>query len=372
MYIERLFAEMSLPSDILVLKEKFDSAGAKLYVVGGAVRDFVVSIIYGKEFCPKDYDLVTDLHPEGVINLLGSVRAVGKSFGVVLAGDYEIATFREDYGYDGRRPERVVFSTIEKDAARRDLTINALYYDISARCVLDFHGGIRDLHENRVVFVGDAGARIREDKLRVLRFVRFHCRVSSSAVHKDTAAVIRRTVLRPEVSDERVRDEFVRGLLSCLSVRHFLSVLEDLGLLTQVFGGLRVTAACKEERDIFSLVAQILRYNEVGAVREGLTGLRWTAEEVTNIVFLVKLLTCTDYIELKRALRNVVLSASVLANYLDEFCSPSVRAMVLAPYPTVRGEEVMAQTGLTGKALGEEINRRELDNFRRIYEGQIG
>lgn len=123
---------MRIPQYIKSISQKFKDNGFKLFVVGGSVRDHIL----GSK--PKDFDLATDATPDQAISILeGSYRIleVGKSFGVIRVvvpedpEGVEISTFREDLG-SGRRPEGVVFSTIEKDVMRRDLTINALFYDV--------------------------------------------------------------------------------------------------------------------------------------------------------------------------------------------------------------------------------------------------
>jgi tRNA nucleotidyltransferase/poly(A) polymerase len=389
--VEKIHAEMPIPEDIGLLKKVFTHAGAKLYVVGGAVRDFVLSIVRGKPFKPKDYDLVTDLHPDKVLEMLHkatevgvlprgtTTREVGKSFGVVLVTingeDYEIATFREDAKTgDGRRPDFVTFSTIDKDADRRDLTINALYYDLESKEVLDYHGGIQHLFSNRTVFVGDAKERIYEDKLRVMRFARFHCRVNAGGpetVDKDTRDAIRETKLRPEISEERIRDELIKGILSALDVENYLRILEDMGLLQQAFLGLKVvTELPYKTKKPEAVVAQILRYNEPRKAKEKLNELKYTVKEAEDIAFLIGIALWKNenqFVDFKRSQKRTSLGLELIRQYANLFAADKklVQDMAAASYPTVRGEDVMAQTQLQGKALGDEMNRREVENFKQ-------
>ena len=126
---------MSIPSDIKKIYSIFRKNGKQLYVVGGAVRDAILGS------SPKDFDLATDARPEEVINMInkdGSFKVgdeVGKSFGVVIVNGHEIATFRKDIG-SGRRPDAVDYTDIKGDVQRRDLTINALFYDIGKERLL--------------------------------------------------------------------------------------------------------------------------------------------------------------------------------------------------------------------------------------------
>lgn len=391
-HVEKICVDMPLPEEVYALKQAFTDYGAKLYVVGGSVRDFWYSIEQGKPFVPKDFDLVTDLHPDKVVELLKRaihdkklrgdtrVREVGKSFGVILVTvngkDFEIATFREDAkSGDGRRPDYVVFSTIDKDAERRDLTINALYYDLEEKCILDFFGGVKDIHDNRVRFVGDARERIHEDKLRIMRFARFYCRVNNdkSNLQKDTREVIRQTALRPEISDERIRDEFLKGLASAISVRSYLGVLEDLGLLEQLFLGMHVVLKVHEDRSPESVMAQLLRFNDPDEVKETLLKLKYTAQESTDVSFLLRISKWQreeQFVDFKKAQRRFSLNREVIDRHVALFGDPIVLEMLEAPYPTVNGDVVMQETGLEGKALGEEMLRRELENFK-TWRGQV-
>jgi tRNA nucleotidyltransferase/poly(A) polymerase len=395
--VEKIFVEMPIPQEVLDLHAAIKVAGGRLLVVGGSVRDFWSSIEHGKPFKPKDFDLVTEMHPDQVLSILSKAkhlrgvrfREVGKAFGVVLVTykgkDYEIATFREDAKTgDGRRPDHVTFSTIDKDAERRDLTINALYYDLEEKCIIDFFGGISDIRSKRVRFVGDVLARIHEDKLRVMRFVRFHCRVNpgrTSSVDKDTMEVIQQVKLRPEISDERIREEFIKGLESAIDIRNYLFIMDDLGLLEQCFPDLRVCTRLIQDggllphgvssvppgREPESLLAQILRYNDPGKVREALLALKYTAQEATDVSFLMRIPQWKEegqFVDFKKFHKRTSLKDEVIERHITLVGEPIVSEMLLAPYPTVKGEVVMAETGLQGKALGDEMLRRELENFK--------
>ena len=170
----RIPFSISLPEDILQIKDVFKKNGYKLYVVGGAVRDALL----GKQ--QKDFDLATDAIPDRVEEILAEAGfktlPTGKAFGVINvftdSGEYEIATFREDQT-KGRKPEVKLGATIESDAARRDLRINALYYDIDSNEIIDLVGGIADIKNNTIQMVGNPQERFEEDPLRILRFFRF-------------------------------------------------------------------------------------------------------------------------------------------------------------------------------------------------------
>ena len=183
---------------------------------GGCVRD----ILLGRE--PKDYDVATDARPEDVQKLFGHRRtlAVGASFGVILlqgsqqAGNIEVATFRTDGEYlDGRRPMHVEFCTAEEDAQRRDFTINGMFYDPAEKQVLDYVEGEKDLGAGIVRAIGDPHDRVREDKLRMLRAVRFTASLEFE-LEKFTADAVREMAEEIHVvSAERITQELKQMLL---------------------------------------------------------------------------------------------------------------------------------------------------------------
>ena len=159
------------------LHELFQSAGKKLYLVGGSVRDFLT----GDK--PKDFDLATDALPDEVLEIVGDkfrTNLQGKAFGVVVVytkevpEGMEIATFRSDI-YDGqlgksRNPD-VKFTTIDQDVLRRDLRINGLFYDLDKKEIVDLVGGIDDIKNGVIGMIGDPDLRIKEDPLRILRAI---------------------------------------------------------------------------------------------------------------------------------------------------------------------------------------------------------
>src|SRR5438309_4034666 len=155
-------------------------AGDEGIWAGGCVRDELLGLI------PGDYDVATSAHPEEVSRLFRRTVAVGVSFGVVhVLGPHtdaghlkvEVATFRSDAGYsDGRHPDAVIFSTAREDALRRDFTINGMFFDPIENKLIDYINGREDLRNSILRAIGDPAVRFREDKLRLLRAVRFATR----------------------------------------------------------------------------------------------------------------------------------------------------------------------------------------------------
>lgn len=210
--------------------------GFVAYWAGGCVRDHLL----GRE--AKDYDVATSAKPDEIRELFGPRRtiAVGAAFGVIAvvgprgAGQVEVTTFRRDSTYlDGRHPERVTFTDAAEDAARRDFTINGLFYDPEAHEVIDYVGGQTDLEAGIVRAIGDPRARFSEDKLRLLRAVRF---ATTFDFHLEpaTAAAVRE--MAPEiaiVSAERIAEELRRLLVSPHRSRG-VELLRDSELLTTI------------------------------------------------------------------------------------------------------------------------------------------
>lgn len=213
-------------------------AGYTALWAGGCVRD----LLMGRQ--SDDFDVATSAAPEQVRQVFGRRRtlAVGESFGVVIvlgprgSGlQVEVATFRTEGDYaDGRRPDSVRFATPEEDAQRRDFTINGMFYDPLAGRVLDYVGGERDLQAGILRAIGDPLARMREDKLRLLRAVRFAATLDFELDPATAAAVqsLAREIL--VVSWERIAQE-LRKMLRHRHRRRAVRLTQQLGLLEPLF-----------------------------------------------------------------------------------------------------------------------------------------
>jgi len=210
-------------------------AGYQAYLVGGCVRD----ILLGRT--PEDYDVATDATPDEVHELFPGSVMVGAEFGVVLVledaaeggrNEVEVATFRSDAGYsDGRHPDSVVFAkTPQEDVVRRDFTINALVLEPASGKVLDFVGGKKDLEAGVIRAVGEASRRFAEDKLRLLRAVRFAARFGYAIEEETWRALKEHAREITQVSAERVRDELTK-LLTEGAARRGFELLDESRLL---------------------------------------------------------------------------------------------------------------------------------------------
>src|SRR5262245_48642646 len=208
------------------------TAGHEAYFAGGCVRDQLL----GRP--PLDFDVATSAPPDAVQGLFRHTVPVGEQFGVILVlegGDrFEVATFRSDDAYvDGRRPSRVHFGSAHEDAQRRDFTINALFLDPLTDRVVDLVGGEADLRAGIVRAVGDASARIGEDRLRMLRAVRFAARLGFTIEPTTYAAIVGAASTITDIAAERIGEEIVK-LLTEGGARRGFELLADTGLLAAV------------------------------------------------------------------------------------------------------------------------------------------
>lgn len=213
--------------------QRLRGAGFAAYFVGGCVRDIVM------EREPKDFDVATSALPTQVIEMFPGSLTVGAQFGVVIVpcekGNVEVATFRSDGVYaDGRHPVHVEYAkSAEEDVRRRDFTINGMLFDPIESKVLDYVGGQADIRRRRVRTIGDPQKRFSEDRLRMLRAVRFAARFSFE-LDSGTAEAIRNLASEIRmVSAERIRDEILK-ILTEGHARRGLELLDSTDLLKQV------------------------------------------------------------------------------------------------------------------------------------------
>ncbi len=197
------------------VSQQLQDAGYQALWAGGCVRDELV----GRH--PKDYDVATDATPQAVREVFGNKRtiAIGAAFGIIpvigpkSAGNIEVATFRRDADYsDGRRPDSVEFTDAREDAFRRDFTINGMFFDPVRNEVIDFVGGREDLELRVIRAIGDPHERIAEDKLRMLRGVRFATTFDFELEPETFAAIKKHAAEINVVSPERIGAEMRRIL----------------------------------------------------------------------------------------------------------------------------------------------------------------
>ncbi len=243
--------------------------GHTAYFAGGCVRDLLLE----KE--PHDIDIATSARPAEVQALFKHTHAVGAHFGVIVVVksgiSFEVATFRSDGAYvDGRRPEAVTFSTAEADAQRRDFTVNGMFFDPTTDEVLDYVGGRVDLGAGVIRAIGTASDRFAEDKLRILRCVRFATVLNFEIEPATWEAVRWRAPEIHEVSAERIREELIKLFASPHRSRG-LDLLRDSGLLEQVLPEVAALIGCEQpaefhpEGDVYVHTGKMLELLEPNA-----------------------------------------------------------------------------------------------------------
>src|ERR1700730_1434617 len=242
--------------------------GHVAYFAGGCVRD----IVRGET--PKDFDIATDATPGVMQKIFARTYAVGAHFGVIVVLEngfqFEVATFRSDDVYvDGRRPSAVHFSSPEDDAKRRDFTINGMFFDPIANEVIDFVDGRADLKAKLVRAIGDPAQRFAEDRLRMLRAVRFATVLDYKIDNQTWEALRAYASSITEISAERIREELVRIFLSPNRVRGW-DLLDESGLLRAILPEIDAMKGCQQpeqfhpEGDVFQhtrLMLQLLPAN---------------------------------------------------------------------------------------------------------------
>ena len=235
--------------------ERLRAKGFEALYAGGCVRDQLLGLT------PHDYDVATNARPEQVEALFPRTVPVGVQFGVIIVleqgAEIQVATFRGDGAYhDGRHPESVRYTDAEGDSRRRDFTVNGLFFDPIEERILDFVEGRRDLESRLLRAIGNPSERFAEDKLRLLRAVRF---ATTLGFEIDPVTWREILVWSPEihaVSAERIREELVKILLSPNRLRGF-DLLDESGLLRQVLPEMEALKGCDQppefhpEGDVF-------------------------------------------------------------------------------------------------------------------------
>lgn len=364
--------KLNIPSDIIDLYKLFKKNGKELYVVGGAVRDALL----GKK--PKDFDLATDAFPEEVVKMVqgagySTIGEVGQQFGVVIVqipsdrNGVEIATFREDIG-SGRRPEGVNYSTIDKDVLRRDLTINALFYDIGKGEVVDLVGGLKDIQDQKIRTVGKAADRFAEDPLRKLRALRFAGRTGSKLEAETADAILTDNSLEG-VSPERIRDEFKKSIESAKKVKDYLEMVSEFNLWSVMFPTLQVNETFVESSLWLVQLAMLFGDNEREQIKKEMNKMTFTSDETDSVLFLKSLMSfkAEDVFDLYKEHERAGIDKNNITAFakINRLDLKLVRAF-LKYKPTTDGNEVMKKYGVKGPQIGKKIKELEAEKFKKL------
>lgn len=287
--MSKIIDTIELAADIC---EILQNSGHQAVFCGGCVRDLLLGIE------PNDIDIATSANPNQVQALFPRNVEVGKSFGVIRVihedEEFEIATFRKDSkSGDGRRPDSVEFSSMEEDAKRRDLTINGMFLDPIENVIHDFVGGQEDLKCRQIRLIGNPLERIEEDKLRLLRVIRFASR-GGWVMNKGTyEAVIQNADQISVVSKERIGEELTKILThksaakgyELLNELRFLEIL-NLPANLRTFNMLKSVANDLNRVLAWSIICRSEQEPQIISILEGL---RFDSKTVKSVVNTVRL-----------------------------------------------------------------------------------
>jgi len=219
---------LKIPFEVEFIIDQLNNNNYEAYIVGGCVRDYILG------FEPKDWDIATSATPAEIKKIFNHTVDTGIKHGTVTVilnhSHFEVTTYRIDGEYkDSRHPENVTFTkNIDEDLSRRDFTINAIAYNKSNGFV-DTFKGIEDIERKIIRGVGNADDRFKEDALRMMRAVRFSAQLNFDIEKNTLNAIVKNAELLKNISIERIRDEFVKLLLSDYPQK--INLLDETGLL---------------------------------------------------------------------------------------------------------------------------------------------
>jgi tRNA nucleotidyltransferase/poly(A) polymerase len=369
-----------IPDSVKDLHKLFQSAGKKLYLVGGSVRDFLT----GDK--PKDFDLATDALPDEVLEIIGDkfrTNLQGKAFGVVVVftkevpEGMEIATFREDVS-KGRNPEVKLGVTIEDDVKRRDLTYNSLFYDLDTRQIVDLVGGKADLESGITRMVGDPTERFDEDSLRILRAFRFASRYEHP-LHKDTEkAIEKRKQLQnidPEtgemkrISQERVWEEMRKSWKQARDYKYYLNFFTKFDMWGEVFPGSDINTDLVDSKDFVVVIANLFKNESSVGLGDKLTQeYKVELETANKVAFLISLLSFNvdDVFDVYKKRQQCAVTDQTILEWLKVQGINKNELIKFVDYkPSISAQELMSQ-GFKGRELGLEIKRLEVEKFKQM------
>ncbi len=367
-------------SAIQIVK-RLREAGYEALLAGGCVRDMLL------KRRPSDYDVATDARPNDVCRIFRRTLKVGAKFGVVVVlmdkTQIEVATFRTESGYtDGRHPAQVHFATAKEDAARRDFTINAMFYDPVAKKVIDYYGGQKDLKYKIVRTVGEPTERFSEDYLRMLRAIRFSAQLGFSIEPKTIEAIRNGAKNITKISGERIAAE-LEGILVSPNRAKGLQLFIETGLGGFVFSGCscscggfitRLMANLPSRIDFPLGLAAMFAGQGTDLVLDKCELLKLSRNQTKHIKFLLdnrgkllkelslaelKMLLSEPYFEDLFSLQKAIQKAgnqSVAALVKLRIRIKQLKGVELKPKPILNGHELMALGAVPGPLLGQLAN----------------
>jgi len=388
--LENISTEMPLPDDIIKIAKLYHKNNKELFVVGGSVRDF----LQGKT--PHDYDLVTNALPEESKKILNDMNVSdeqGKKFGVLRIytidepSGYEVASYRRDIsgGRDTKGDDEKVemghHITINDDCLRRDITANALYYDINKKEIIDLVGGVEDIKNGIIRAVGEPSERFKEDRLRLLRVCRFASRGSLKIDKKTEDAIKKDKRLRnvstiDDVSQERIVEEFIKsvewssGHKNMKSLNYYLELLEKYDMFDEMFPELDINIDNINTFNINIIFALLFRDNGIEILRNKLRKLKFPNSIANTACFLLRLKKdiknlnkISDLYKEKNRYHvdnDTILEFSDLYNFNDNYLKAFLKFS-----PKIDVAEII-KSGLKGPEISAEVKKREIEEFKKL------
>jgi len=377
--------EMPLPYDIINISNQYIKNDKNIFVVGGAVRDF----LQGKT--PKDYDLVTNALPnesKKILNEFDVSDEQGKNFGVIRVytkdepNGYEIASYRKDISLgrdtkgDDQKVEMGNHITIEDDCMRRDLTINALFYNIEKKEIVDIVGGVNDIKNNVIKSVGNPIERFKEDRLRICRIFRFTAR-SNGKIDKQTSDAIKsdnRLVgvgPKEDVSAERIWDEIKKSFTQCKKFSIYLTLLNEYNMWSQVFPGVKINKDIQDSKYLEVYLANLLKDNDASTLfNKMVQNFKIEIDISRKVIFLISLLSLNvdNIIDIYKKKQIARVSDDVILDWYNiNNITNKIHMAFLEYKPSISAEDLMSK-GFRGPELGKEIKRLESEKFKQMYK----
>ena len=381
--IERISEAFKKSKEVPIGKEVDSKAGGekdvtmkskKFFIVGGAVRDYLLG------HTPHNYNLATDAHPDEVERIMmharPAIQVVKKdpksgTVRVNVDGEtYDIETMKLPAEAD---PEGTTTFTAnpQEDSIRRDVTVNALYYEPAGKKIYDYTGGLRHLKDGTIKFIGNPKDRIQEDGMRKFRYARMLNKVPGAQADAETKDAINQAET-DDLPPEKVRDEFWRGMEDLhTNAAKYLKTYADLGLLKTVFPKLELTLDfpdCKTCKSRPIVLASLLKNNKPAKLVSTLKELKYNDREIKDAVFLVNLLMFKpEYVyDFKKEMMATSLTKRQILDWakLNNLDMDLMERLVGHKF-TVNPTEVMEKDGVTGDDLKNRVRKMEAQAFMR-------
>lgn len=382
---KKIYSEIPIPNDILSISKEYIKAGKDIFLVGGCIRDF----LQGKT--PKDYDLVTNALPNESKEILKGFNVSdeqGKNFGVLRVytkdepAGYEIASYRKDISTgrdtkgDDQKVEMGSHITIYDDCMRRDLAMNALFYNIKTKEIVDIVGGVDDIKNGIVRAVGNPLERFKEDRLRILRIFRFAARTGGTIDVDTKKAILSDNRLRninskEDVSQERIWEEFEKAFEQAIDFNTYLKYLDEYNMWDEMFPGSDINKNFIKSKNFIIIVTSLFKKMDFSTLERKMVR-NWKIQTTlaTKVVFLLMLKTLTPEtafnlykLKLRYFVDNELIKEWLKVNNIKN----KLYEVFLEYKPSITSDYLVSKGfTLNTKALGDEQKRLEIEEFKKL------